>query len=276
MRILGNITLLERPLRSVTLVAAVESAIAARKRQLETARYIRDLEHTQHKLSQANADLKQFAFAASHDLQEPLRMVNIFTQLLLKRFGDEPDPEVKEHAEYVRTGVNRMELLLRDLLHYSRSVFDDAALPLSDFDLRLSIQDAIEALQVEINSSRAQLDIGAMPVVRADRTQLSVVFQNLIGNAIKYARENAPPCITISAKSEATHKLICVTDNGIGFDQRYAERIFDLFQRLDNSRVQGTGLGLAICRRIVERYGGQIWAKSELGKGSSFFFTIPG
>jgi light-regulated signal transduction histidine kinase (bacteriophytochrome) len=169
-----------------------------------------------------------------------------------------------------------MELLLRDLLHYSRSAFDDAALRVSEFDLKLAIQDALYALQVEITSSHADLVIGAMPMVRGDRTQLSVVFQNLIGNAIKYSRNDTRPCIAISATEQDHEHLICVKDDGIGFDQRYAERIFDLFQRLDNSGVHGTGLGLAICRRIVERYGGRMWAESELGKGSSFFFTIQG
>lgn len=276
MRVLGNITLLERPLRSVTLIAAVQAALASRRRQFQTRDDIRELQEAKHKLAQANADLKQFAFAASHDLQEPLRMVNVFTQLLLERHVDKSNADARQFGEYVHAGVTRMELLLRDLLLYSKAIHEERTWPTSRFDLNLAISDAISSLHMEIYTTDARIVSGAMPVVLGDRTQLSLVFQNLLSNAIKYAQEGVAPVIEISAEKVDGDPLIRVTDNGIGFDQKYAERVFDLFQRLGDSKVAGTGLGLAICRRIIERNGGRIWAESNLGVGTTFLFTLPG
>ncbi len=275
MRVLGNITLLERPLRSVTLVASVQSALASRRRQFETRDFIRELQEAQAKLGQANSDLKQFAFAASHDLQEPLRMVNIFTQLLLDRHIDSANQEAQQFAGYVRSGVTRMEVLLRDLLHYSRAIHEEREWPHDEFELGQAIVDATEGLRVEIDSAEACITVSNMPIVRGDRTQLSLVFQNLISNAIKYARPGVAPAIKISCEQADEESLIRVQDNGSGFEERYAERVFELFQRLSGKDVPGTGLGLAICRRIVERHGGRMWAESELGVGSTFLFTIP-
>jgi signal transduction histidine kinase len=276
MRVLGNITLLERPLRSVTLVAAVQSALASRRRQFQTRDQILQLQEAQEKLAQANADLKQFAFAASHDLQEPLRMVNVFTQLLLERHVDTTNEDARQFGEYVHRGVKRMELLLRDLLLYSRAIHEERTWPRSHFDLNFAISDAISSLHMEIHTTQARIISGAMPIVQGDQTQLSLVFQNLISNAIKYAKEGVPPVIRISAEKAEGAPLIRVKDNGIGFNQKYAERVFDLFQRLGDSKVPGTGLGLAICRRIIERNGGRIWAESEPGIGSTFLFSLPG
>lgn len=276
MQVLGNITLLERPLRTVTLIAAVQSALASRRRQFQTRDQILQLQEAQEKLAQANADLKQFAFAASHDLQEPLRMVNVFTQLLLDRHVDKTNEDARQFGEYVHRGVTRMELLLRDLLLYSRAIHEERNWPTSRFDLNFAISDAISSLHVEISNTQARIISGAMPTVQADQTQLSLVFQNLISNAIKYAKEGVPPVIKISAEKLDGEPLIRVTDNGIGFNQKYAERVFDLFQRLGDSKVPGTGLGLAICRRIIERNNGRIWAESEPGVGSTFLFTLPG
>ncbi len=276
MRVLGNIMLLERPLRSVTLIAAVQSALATRRRQFQTRDQILQLQEAQEKLAQANADLKQFAFAASHDLQEPLRMVNVFTQLLMERHVDQSNEDARQFSEYVQRGVKRMELLLRDLLLYSRAIHEERTWPRSHFDLNFAISDAISSLHMEIHTTQARIMSGAMPSVYGDQTQLSLVFQNLISNAMKYAREGVPPVIKISAEKSDGEPLVRVTDNGIGFDQKYAERVFDLFQRLGGSKVPGTGLGLAICRRIIERNGGRIWAESQPGVGSTFLFTLPG
>lgn len=276
MRGLGNITLLERPLRSVTLIAAVQSALASRKRQREIRNYVHKLQQTQDSLAQANADLKQFAFAASHDLQEPLRMVNIFSQLLLSRHIDPANREAAQYAEYIRTGVRRMEALLRDVLHYSRAVHESGEWATHPFNLAGAVQEAMDVLKLEIEATGAEITYGAMPSVRGDRNQLSLVFQNLLSNSMKYARPGIPPEITIDVTESAGEYLIRVRDNGIGFEQVYAERIFDLFQRLDNSNeISGTGLGLAICRRTIQKHGGRIWAESQPGQGATFFFTLP-
>ncbi len=275
MRVLGNITLLERPLRSVTLVAAVRSALASRRRQFQTRDYIQELQEAQNELAQANADLKQFAFAASHDLQEPLRMVKIFTQLLLEKHIDPSQEQAREFGEYIRGGVTRMELLLRDLLFYSRVIHQNRERLTVEFDVRAAIEQATTALQVEIEKTGSRIVCGPMPRVRGEETQISLVFQNLLSNSIKYAKEDAAPLIEISAEEGKGEQLIRVQDNGIGFDQKYADRVFDLFQRLGGKDVPGTGLGLAMCRRIIERHGGRIWAESQPGAGATFLFTLP-
>ncbi len=276
MQVLGNVTLLERPLRSVTLVAAVQAALAARQRQLQIRDYIRDLQEAQQNLAQANADLKQFAFAASHDLQEPLRLVNIFSQLLVDRHVDPGNEQARQFANYIRAGVLRMEALLRDVLHYSRAIHTATDWPDEPFNLRVPLEEALLVMKLEIEETHAEVECGPLPTVRGDKNQLSLVFQNLISNSIKYTKPSVPPVICIQATERENEALIRVQDNGIGFDQMYAERIFDLFQRLNNREgVPGTGLGLAICRRTIEKHGGRIWAESTPGRGATFSFTLP-
>lgn len=274
MRALGNIILLERPLRKVTLLAAVRSALEARQRQFETRDHIRQLQEAHRNLMQANFDLEQFAFAASHDLQEPLRVVNTFTQLLVGRL-DLSDGKVQQFADFIRSGVNRMELLLRDLLLYSRAIHGNPEELHSPLDLGHALKDAMHVLALELDTANAQISFGPMPTVRGNQTQLSLVFQNLISNAVKYAKADVTPEIRIEEKSDGGECVVRIQDNGIGFDQKYADRVFELFQRLENSNKPGTGLGLAISRRIIQRHGGRIWVESEKGKGSCFFFTLP-
>jgi light-regulated signal transduction histidine kinase (bacteriophytochrome) len=275
MRVLGNITLLERPLRTVTLVATVHSALTSRRRQWQARDHIRELQKAREHLAQANADLTQFAFVASHDLQEPLRMVTVFTQLLAERYVDQTTTRAQEFAGYIRTGVVRMEALLRDLLQYSRAIHEQREWPRLLFDLRCAVNDAKQALQLEIDRTGTQISFDSLPVVRGDQAQLSLVFQNLLSNSIKYAKPGITPLIQVSYEQTETTYLIRVQDNGIGFDQKYAEKVFELFQRLDVTSVPGTGLGLAISRRIVERHGGRMWAESRPGLGSCFMFTLP-
>lgn len=274
MRSLGNITLLERPLRKVTLLAAVRSALEARRRQFETRDHIHQLKETHRNLLQANSDLEQFAFAASHDLQEPLRMVNTFTQLLLKRL-DSTDGKAQEFAGFIRSGVNRMELLLRDLLLYSRAIHENPEELHPPLNLSDALEDAMRTLTLELETVDARVSSGPLPKVKGNQTQLSLVFQNLLSNAIKYSKADVAPDIRIEEKQDKGECLIRIQDNGIGFDQKYADRVFELFQRLENGNKPGTGLGLAISRRIIQRHGGRIWAESEEGKGSCFSFTLP-
>lgn len=274
MRTLGNIVLLERPLRKVTLVTAVRSALEARQRQLNTRDHIRQLQEAHRNLVQANSDLEQFAFAASHDLQEPLRMINTFTQLLVRDL-DSSNGKVQQFAGFIRSGVNRMELLLHDLLLYSRAIHENAEELHPPLNLGHALEDAMRVLTLELDTASAQISFGPMPTIKGNQTQLSLVFQNLLSNAVKYAKRDVAPDIRIKQKSNDGECLVCIQDNGIGFEQQYAERVFELFQRLENSDKPGTGLGLAISRRIIQRHGGRIWVESEKGKGSSFFFTLP-
>ncbi len=224
-------------------------------------------------LERVNRELEEFAYVASHDLQEPLRMVNIYTQLLLRRYVG-TEPEAEKYGELISQGVLRMGMLITDLLTYSRTVQRDE-LPVGKADLSCALADAISTLETRIAEHGAKINSSALPTVRGDTTQLTHVFQNLLSNALKYARKDVTPEVEISARRSAEQWIIGVRDNGIGFDPKYAAQIFRLFKRLHSSEIPGTGLGLAICQRIVERYGGAMWAESEPGKGSTFYFGLP-
>jgi PAS domain S-box-containing protein len=224
-------------------------------------------------LEQANRELEEFAYVASHDLQEPLRMVGIYTQILLGRYLPD-DPQAKEFAGFIHQGVRRMEQLIQDLLSFSRTIHTDAA-DAGVADLNDSLRQAVATMENRIAECGAELEILTLPSLRGDVTQWALVFQNLLSNSLKYRKPEVPPVIRISADKEAGRWVITVRDNGIGFEQQYAERIFMLFKRLHKNEYPGTGLGLAICQRIVERYGGRIWAEGHQGQGASFFISMP-
>ncbi len=229
-------------------------------------------------LERSNADLEHFAYAASHDLQEPLRMVASFVQLLAERYRGRLDADADEFIGYVVDGVKRMQQLILDLLEYSRVSTRGA--PLRPTDANLACRTALRDLELAITESGATVICDPLPVVLADATQLTRVFQNLIGNAIKF-RGAEPPRIRIWAEQRPGPNLrpewvFAVQDNGIGIEPEYFERIFIIFQRLHSPRqYPGTGIGLAVCKRIVERHGGRIWVESTPGQGSTFYFTLP-
>jgi PAS domain S-box-containing protein len=224
-------------------------------------------------LERSNKDLEKFAYVASHDLQEPLRMVASYTQLIARRYKGKLDAEADEFIDYAVDGANRMQQLIQDLLAYSR--LSRKGPNLEDCDSRAICESAIGNLRQAIAESGATVVIGPLPRVMADTTQLTQLFQNLIGNAIKYRSERIPN-VQISSASEDGHWVFSVSDNGIGIEAQYFGRIFEMFQRLHTrARYAGTGIGLAICRNIAEHHGGQIWVESQPGKGSTFFFTIP-
>ena len=224
-------------------------------------------------LKQSNAELEQFAYIASHDLQEPLRMVTSFTKLLGQRYSGQLDADADQIINFAVDGATRMQGLIEDLLTYSRVGTRGKAFEPTDCEA--VFETALSNLGLLVQENSASLQKGPLPTVIADGGQLVQLFQNLISNAIKYRSEQLPE-IYVEAEHQASQWLFWVRDNGIGIDPKHAERIFRVFQRL-HSRQQypGTGIGLAICQKIVERHGGHIWVESEPGQGSTFYFTIP-
>ena len=242
--------------------------LAANRQKAEKA-----LAEKAEELTRSNQELEQFAYVASHDLQEPLRMITGYTQLLAKRYGDKLDQNANEYIDYAVEGAKRMQGLIRDLLTYSRVGTRGKEFALTDCEA--VVAGTLRVLQPAIEESAATVTYDPLPTVMGDETQLLQLFQNLIGNAVKY-RDSKPPVVHVSCKQEGEHWLFSVRDNGIGIDPQYANRIFVIFQRLHGrDKYAGTGIGLAVCKKIVERHDGKIWVESELGKGATFHFTIP-
>ncbi len=226
------------------------------------------------KLSQSNKELEQFAYVASHDLQEPLRMVASYIQLLQRRYKSQLSGEADEFINYAVDGVVRMKTLINDLLIYSRVNTKES--PLEDVDCNKVVQQTLTNLRTSIDESKAVVNVEELPVVRANQLQMNQLFQNLISNAIKFRKPDTAPVVNISAKHAGNEWLFSVSDNGIGIDKEFSDKIFVIFQRLHNSSdYPGTGIGLAICKRIIEKLGGHLWVESEEGKGSTFNFTVP-
>ena len=224
-------------------------------------------------LRRSNKELEQFAYVASHDLQEPLRMVTGYTQLLAKRYGESLDQKAKEYIGFAVDGAKRMQGLIEDLLTYSRVGSKGKSFAWTDCEAVLDR--ALAGLQVVIEECGARVTHDPLPTVMGDEFQLGQLFQNLLGNALKY-RASKAPAVHVSCKRETESWTFAVTDNGIGIDPQYGERIFQVFQRLHTrEEYEGSGIGLAICKKILERHGGRIWVESEPGKGSTFYFTIP-
>lgn len=224
-------------------------------------------------LERANRELEEFAYVAGHDLQEPLRMVGIYTEMLLRRVLAD-DPDAREYAGFVRHGVERMEWLIQDLLAYSRVIHMEGA-PAGRADLNRSLSDALKTMEARISETNARVTAAFLPVVAGDAAQFTHVFQNMLSNALKYRHAHIAPEIDISARRDGANWIISARDNGIGFEPQYAQKIFGLFKRLHKDEFSGTGLGLAICQRIIERYGGRIWADGIPGQGAVFHFALP-
>lgn len=224
-------------------------------------------------LRQSNDDLKQFAYAASHDLQEPLRLVAIYAQMLQQKYSDRLDPQADQFISGVIGGTQRMESLLTDLLAYSQ-VGSSGEGPAVSVKCADALQKVLLNLHLAVQQNEAVITWNGLPTVQAHEIRLVQLFQNLIGNAIKYRRPE-PPRIHVDAQRRPSDWLFSVQDNGIGIKPEYAQQIFGIFKRLHGKAYPGTGIGLAICQRIVESYGGRIWVDSNLGDGSIFYFTLP-
>lgn len=254
------------------LVALAEDVDSMRARIVQELTAVRAV---QFDLERSNAELEQFAYVASHDLQEPLRKVASFTQMLQRRYEGQLDERADQYIFFAVDGAKRMQELINDLLAFSRVgrlVRDHEAVP-----LRSIVDRALTDLAVAIEESGARIDVGdASPTVRVDPGLVALVFQNLIGNAIKFRAEGHQPHVTIAFAEAAGEVQVAVHDDGIGIDAEYADRIFIIFQRLHpKERYGGTGIGLAMCRKIVEYHGGRIWLDTSAGPGTTFRFTLP-
>jgi light-regulated signal transduction histidine kinase (bacteriophytochrome) len=238
------------------------------------SRDVTERKEYEEELKRSNAELEQFAYIASHDLQEPLRMVSSYTQLLARRYRDQLDEDADEFIGYAVDGAERMQQLINALLSYSR--VGTRRVEFAPTDLSVVVEKVLSDLRLSIQESGLDITSDELPTVNGDRTQLAQLFLNLIGNAIKFRKEGEPPKVHVGAGRRAGEWLISVRDNGIGLDSQYADRVFAIFQRLHGrGKYPGTGIGLAVCKRIVERHGGKIWAESAPGEGSTFYFTLP-
>jgi signal transduction histidine kinase len=263
---LGNFTLLERPVRPETLVSSVRAALRARMRQYQ-------MRSREEALVRANTDLEQFAHSASHDLREPLRGIGVYSELLASRYAEQLNGQGQQYLNFVRAGAARMEMLINALLEYAQaaSIGEEQVEPAG---ASAPLGAAISNLAEAIKESGAQVVACRLPAVRMREIHLQQLFQNLIGNAIKY-RGTEPLCVQVGAERDDRWWRFRVQDNGIGIKPEYREVIFGIFKRLHSKdKYSGTGMGLAICQRIVERYRGRIWVESEPGRGSTFFFTV--
>jgi PAS domain S-box-containing protein len=227
-------------------------------------------------LRRANEDLNQFAFSASHDLREPLRMILLYSQLLKRTYGAQLDGEANKYIDYAADGARRLESLLRDLLEYTDALGAGSPILAESVDMNEALTAALSNLQVAIHESGAVVRRADLPVISWRKSHAIQVLQNLIGNAVKYRRPECRPQIDVAAERHAKSWQFSVSDNGIGVDPQYHERIFGIFRRLHPAhQYEGTGIGLAICQKVVERNGGRIWLESEPGRGSTFYFTCP-
>jgi light-regulated signal transduction histidine kinase (bacteriophytochrome) len=241
----------------------------AERRQAEIALMQKTVE-----LGRSNAELEQFAYVASHDLQEPLRMVSSYVQLFEKRYRGQVDEQADKYIHYAVEGARRMQLLIGGLLEYSRMGRQD--LEPKEVSAEIPLEQALSNLRSAIEEAGVEVHHDPMPTVLADPAQLSQVFQNLIGNAIKFRRRDVPAKIRVTVDTSVSPCVFSVSDNGIGIAPEYRDRVFVIFQRLHTrAEYPGTGIGLSICKKVLERHGGRIWVESTLAEGATFHFTLP-
>jgi signal transduction histidine kinase len=282
----GGVDYITKPFHAEEVLARVNTHLALRnmQRQLQERneallRDVRERERAEQvlaersrELARSNAELERMAYIASHDLQEPLRMVASYVQLLERRYMGQLDADAHEFIGFAVDGARRMQALIDDLLTISR--VDTKGRPLQRVELGEALDAALRSLRIAIDERNAKVQADPLPAVLGDAAQLTQVFQNLLSNAVKFCQASAP-LVEISARRDGAQWRICVRDNGIGVPEEHRERIFGMFQRLHGRReYAGTGIGLAICQKIVERHGGSIWVEAAQGGGSVFIFTL--
>jgi len=249
-------------------------AIAVNQDMTQWLKLEQDLLRRTHQLEESNRELEQFAYVASHDLQEPLRKVGSFAQLFAKKYSDRLDETGQIYINFMVDGASRMQILVDDLLHYSRLTRGDRSH--REVEMDAVLKGVLTDLQLMIREAGASIQVGPLPVIQGDAGQLRALVQNLVSNAVKYRDPERRPDIHVGASVQAGEATFWVRDSGIGIDPRYFEKIFVIFQRLHaRSEYPGTGIGLAICKKIADNHGGRIWVESSLGQGATFFFTLP-
>lgn len=264
---------LTEPVDPEVLIATVRALLRLRKAERELSAANDRLKLLNKELTRSNEDLQQFAFAASHDLQEPLRTVTSFVTLLERNAGPRLSGDEQDYLRFIAEGSRRMRALIDDLLRYSQVGQKPAHIEAVNLNALLAT--VLEDLREGIVESGAEVRYSALPEVSGDEAQLGQVFQNLVGNAIKYARPGVKPIIEVRAENAGEEWVIRVSDNGIGIENDYLQSIFAPFKRLHGREISGTGIGLAICRRVIEAHGGRIWVESVAGQGSDFCFSLP-
>lgn len=254
------------------LLSSYDNAVQ-KNRELQQA--TEKLERQTQELARSNSELEQFAYIASHDLQEPLRAVSSFVDLLGRRYGEQLDEKGRQYITFAVEGAKRMHTLIQDLLAYSR--VGTKAKEFARVELSKVLRDALANLRVAIEETGAEVTHDdALPTVQGDATQLTQLLQNLVGNGLKFRAEGRTPRVHVAAVPRGGEWALSVRDNGIGIEEKDFARIFDVFQRLhERTRYPGTGIGLAVCKKIVERHGGRIWVESRAGEGTAFNFTLP-
>lgn len=264
---------LTEPMTPDELVATVRSYVRLHLSEEKLAATNRELRRQARNLQRSNEDLQQFAYAVSHDLQEPLRAIGVYSQLLAERYRDQVDEEVQEFIGYITDGVERTQALITDLLQYSRVELQNKAMTL--VNCNELCDRVLQDLQLRIEETNAQITHDLLPTVWADSRRIAQVFRNLLSNALKFHGAQ-PPRVHVSAARKGGEWYFTVKDNGIGIDPQFHERIFLIFQRLHlRQDYPGTGIGLALCKKIIEQHGGSIWVESRLGEGATFIFTLP-
>ncbi|HEY1759200.1 MAG TPA: ATP-binding protein [Bryobacteraceae bacterium] len=270
---LGNVSLLERPLKSVTLVSSIQTALRARRRQYQLRETFVEREQLLLELRRSNEELAQFAHVVSHDLQAPIRMVKCFSELLALRYRGKLDTTGEEFIDTIQDGASSMEVLTRTLLNYATA--GQAPITPAMVDLANVVDAVVTTLQPTIEELHADVSYSSLPTVSGDPVLLQQLIQNLASNALKYRDPAVTPRVRISARQAEHEWIISVEDNGQGVAPQHHESIFLPLTRLHGGDIFGTGMGLAVCRKILERHGGRIWIKSELGAGATFYFTLP-
>ncbi len=246
----------------------------AEEARLKAEELNKELEEMMKKLQESNIQLEQFAYVASHDLQEPLRKISSFTEIFEKKYGDKIDKKGKEYLKYVTDGSRRMKDLINDLLAFSR--ISSQGKEFGPVDTGEIVRNIIDLYESKSESIKGVISYSNLPVIVADKIQILRLFQNLIGNSLKFKREGVIPEVSVKSEEKADKWIFSVKDNGIGIEAQYKDRIFIIFQRLHNRlKYEGTGIGLSLCKQIVNRHGGEIGFTSKPGQGSTFYFTIP-